>query len=316
MERVIRRNIIKLYTMAFFEAVMVITAVFVPLLQRHGLSMAEVMQTQAMFAFVVASCEVPSGVTWPICGAGRTPLFLERRCARSGSAGLSSPTALLIFLLMEFLLGVGMSLNSGADLALLYDSQNYLSRNGQPNKTTKLIARLVSMESLAAGLAGVATGILALWSLDLVVYAQALICLVPVGIALTLVEAPRVISVGSHAENALRIREAIIGQPLIPGIGSDPGNGGRCRHARFLAVSAILERPRDTGGLVRLYLGLPLRGCLNRRPFFELGRRPARFEEVTGPDRGGHIDGFCRHGARGTVGGACVSGSRSGCREG
>ena len=217
MERVIRRNIIKLYTMAFFEAVMVITAVFVPLLQRHGLSMAEVMQTQAMFAFVVASCEVPSGYLADLWGRKNTIVLGTALCA-IGFSWFIFADSFVDFLLMEFLLGVGMSLNSGADLALLYDSQNYLSRNGQPNKTTKLIARLVSMESLAAGLAGVATGILALWSLDLVVYAQALICLVPVGIALTLVEAPRVISVGSHAENALRIREAIIGQPLIPGI--------------------------------------------------------------------------------------------------
>ena len=63
-----------------------------------------------------------------------------------------------------------------------------------------------------------ATGVFALWSLDLVIYVQALICVVPFCIALTLVEAPRAVSVGSHAENALRIREVIVGQPLIPGI--------------------------------------------------------------------------------------------------
>ncbi len=217
MESAIQKNIIKLYAMAFFQATMVITAVFVPLVQRHGLSMAQVMQAQALFAFVVAVCEVPSGYLADLWGRKNTIVLGTVLCA-IGIVWFVVADSFVDFLLMEFILGIGMSLNSGADLALLYDSQSYLSRNGLPGRTSKLIARLVSMESLAAGLAGVATGFLALWSLDLVVYAQALICLVPVGIALTLVEAPRVVSVASHAENALRIREAIVGQPLVPGI--------------------------------------------------------------------------------------------------
>ena len=47
--------------MGFFHSFMVVIHVFVPLLQGYGLSMSEVLQTQAVFALTVAICEVPSG---------------------------------------------------------------------------------------------------------------------------------------------------------------------------------------------------------------------------------------------------------------
>ena len=47
--------------MGFFTGFMVVVPVFVPLLQGHGLSMTQVLQTQALFALTIALCEVPSG---------------------------------------------------------------------------------------------------------------------------------------------------------------------------------------------------------------------------------------------------------------
>ena len=61
MKRSLHNNIKIIYLMGFFHSFMVIIPLFVPLLQGYGLSMSQVLQTQAMFALTIALCEVPSG---------------------------------------------------------------------------------------------------------------------------------------------------------------------------------------------------------------------------------------------------------------
>ena len=72
MIRSLQNNIRTIYLMGFFQGFMVVLPIFVPLLQGHGLSMSEVLQTQAVFALTIALCEVPSGYiadTWGRRGA-------------------------------------------------------------------------------------------------------------------------------------------------------------------------------------------------------------------------------------------------------
>ena len=57
----VQGNIRKIYCMGFLQSFMVVIPVFVPLLQGYGLSMSQVLQTQAVFALTIAACEVPSG---------------------------------------------------------------------------------------------------------------------------------------------------------------------------------------------------------------------------------------------------------------
>ena len=61
MNRSLQNNIRTIYLLGFFQSFMVVIPVFVPLLQGYGLSMSQVLQTQAMFALTIALCEVPSG---------------------------------------------------------------------------------------------------------------------------------------------------------------------------------------------------------------------------------------------------------------
>jgi hypothetical protein len=79
------------------------------------------------------------------------------------------------FLVYEIFLGVGFSLISGADLALLYDTEVYLQERGLPGGAGagKSLSRLISVEAAASGIAGVVASILLLWSLDGVVLVQA-----------------------------------------------------------------------------------------------------------------------------------------------
>ncbi len=193
---------------------MVITAIYVPLLQSHGLTMSEVMQTQTLFALVVALGEVPSGYLADLWGRKNTIVAGAALCAL-GFALLTLANSYLDFMIYEFVLGIGICLISGADLALLYDSQNELNRRGYPGSNSRHIARLYSIEGFSGAIAAVLTGILVLWSLQLVLVVQALISLAPLVIAATLTEVPREISVGSHRSNAVRVKDAIVKQPMI-----------------------------------------------------------------------------------------------------
>ena len=69
-------NIIRtIYLMGFCHSFMVVIPVFVPLLQGYGLSMSQVLQTQAMFALTIALCEVPSGSIADLWGRRRAILL-------------------------------------------------------------------------------------------------------------------------------------------------------------------------------------------------------------------------------------------------
>ena len=134
MEKELEKNIVNLYGPSFFQNAMIVTAVFVPLMQRHGLSMSEVLQTQALFALVIAILEVPSGYMADLWGRKNT-LLTGSIFTVIAFVWLTAANNFTDFLVYECLMGIGISLNSGIDLALLYDSQNNLNRRQQKKPT-------------------------------------------------------------------------------------------------------------------------------------------------------------------------------------
>lgn len=154
MERALQKNITTIYWMSFFQSGMIVTAVFVPLLQRHGLSMAQVLQTQALFALVIALLEVPSGYLADLWGRKNTIVLGQALCTVA-FIRLLSADGFVDFLVYEALMGAGLSLCSGADLALLYDSQSALNESGGEHSAQpgRHIARLVAIEGYAGAAA-------------------------------------------------------------------------------------------------------------------------------------------------------------------
>ena len=217
MNRLLQNNIRTIYLMGFFHSFMVVIPVFVPLLQGHGLSMSEVLQTQAMFALTIALCEVPSGYiadTWGRRGA----ILLGAALNAVGFLSLLGADSFMDFVLYEVILGVGFSLISGADLALLYDTELYLQERGLPRGAGpgKSLSRLIAIEAAASGVAGVVASLLLLWSLDAVVLVQAFTGLLPLLLGLTLAEAPRPRRQGEHRHNARHIVDLLLfGKPVV-----------------------------------------------------------------------------------------------------
>ncbi len=206
MNRSLQNNIRTIYTMGFFHSFIVVVPVFVPLLQGYGLTMSQVLQTQAIFALTTALCEVPSGYIADVWGR-RPAILLGSVLNGLGFLSLLWADGFVDFLVYEAILGVGFSLISGADLALLYDTEVYLQERGLPGGTGagKSLSRLISVEAAAAGVAGIVASLMLLWSLEAVVILQAVVGFAPLLLGLALIEVPRRAVQGSHREHARRI---------------------------------------------------------------------------------------------------------------
>ncbi|MBT7719207.1 MAG: MFS transporter [Halieaceae bacterium] len=220
MKRSLENNIRAIYLLGFFTGFLVVVPVFVPLLQGYGLSMSQVMQTQALFALTIALCEVPSGYIADIWGR-RNAILVGSACNALGFFSLLWADSFIDFLIYEFILGVGFSLVSGADLALLYDTEVYLRERGIRGGpgASKSLSRLISVEAAASGVAGIAASLLLLWSMDGVVIVQAFTGFAPFLLALLLIEAPRPIAekeLNGHSDNARRIVDLLLfGKPVV-----------------------------------------------------------------------------------------------------
>ncbi len=204
MNRSLQNNITTIYMMGFFHSFMVLIPVFVPLLQGYGLSMSQVLQTQALFALTIAFCEVPSGYIADIWGR-RNAVILGSILNAIGFFLLLWADSFVDFLVYEIILGVGFSLISGADLALLYDTEVYLQAIGKGSGAGKSLSRLISIEAAASGIAGIVAGVLLIWSLDWVVWVQAFTGFLPLALGFFLVEPPRPKSRVNHKQNARHI---------------------------------------------------------------------------------------------------------------
>lgn len=216
MKNTLQKNITTIYWMTFFQCAMITTAVFVPLLQRHGLTMSQILQTQAVFAFVIAGFEVPSGYLADIWGRKNT-IIAGQLLIGLAFFLLVVADSFVDFLLYEIMMGLGMSLCSGADLALIYDSQIALnSKNkGSVVNPGMHISRLVSLEGWAGAISAILATVLTLWSLDWILWVQALIAVLAFYCSLHLVEAPRETSALGHQENIRKVAATLFQNRLI-----------------------------------------------------------------------------------------------------
>lgn len=176
--------------------------------QQHGLSMFDVMALQAIFAGALAALEVPSGYAADrlgrkralVAGVALDWLGVVCYCASSGYSG---------FLAAELLMAAGISLVSGADEALLYDSLVQLERQ---SAFSRIWGRVRFGEMAFAAVGCVAGGCLAARGYRLPFYVAAVLELGAVLIALSLHEPARRSKQPGEGVGLLRsLRESLIG---------------------------------------------------------------------------------------------------------
>ncbi len=138
-----QRNIYLIYTLrALFSSIALVIPTIVTFWQSCGLSIFQVFVLEAFFAIMVVVGEVPSGYLADLLGrkraiiAGGICLFIaESLYCVSQNFGH--------FLIIEALMGIGLSLLSGADEALMYDS---LAEHGQEVTFSRHWGRAATLE--------------------------------------------------------------------------------------------------------------------------------------------------------------------------
>jgi hypothetical protein len=118
------------------------------------MSVTTMLSVQAFFGFVIALCEFPSGYVADRLGH-RTALVSGSAIVLLGWCFYSVANSLLSVIAAESVLGVGFSLISGADSALLYES---LLQRGQEQRFATWYARMRFYGQLAEGSASLAAG--------------------------------------------------------------------------------------------------------------------------------------------------------------
>ena len=210
----LRANVGRTLWLGFFKAFLVIMPVAVPFFQSKGLSMQEVFSLQALFALVVMLTEAPSGYLADLIG--------RRRCLILGFAFSGVGYSLLLVVdgfwtlaLFETALAISYSLTSGADLALLYDTE--LARGSSDRRQRQVVGKLYAVSTLSQAAAGVACSLLLLWgTLGGVVAAQVLVGWLPLLFAVRLREPPVArLSAEGHMANMVRITRHLLRGKMV-----------------------------------------------------------------------------------------------------
>ncbi len=201
-------NLLRTLWLGFFQVFLVFMPIAVPFFQSKGLSMAEVFVLQAFFGFVVLITEVPSGYLADLIGRKST-LVVGAAIAGVGHSLLLVADGFWGLAMFELALGIAHSLISGADIAILYDTELALGRGEQAQR--QVVGRLYGFRTVSESIAAVLCSVLLLHSVELVVFVQAAAGWVPLILALLLVEPPgERLSSDDHLGNMTEICRALL----------------------------------------------------------------------------------------------------------
>lgn len=178
-----RLCLLRALQMALFP--MAILSVF--LHERIAFDVTEIMLLQATFGLAVALFEFPSGYLADRLGYRRCLIVACVLWTIAWSI-YGSATSWPQVVLAELLLGVGMSMVSGCDTAMMYET---LLADGREQQFARWSGRMVFYGQLAEGAAALTAGWLFACAVAWPFYAQALASALALVVALTLVEPAR-----------------------------------------------------------------------------------------------------------------------------
>ena len=198
------RNAKLLYGFSFSWMFIPVIPVFVPYITRTGLSMQEFLELQAIFGLAVAILEVPSGYLADIWGR-RNTIIVGCIASGLGFSYLLFCETYWEFIVYELLLALSLSMKSGADLSLLYDSIA-ISHKEDRAVLQKVVSWKHFFTLSAEAVSAVLGGMLAAISLQAVAIANAFTGWVPLAIVMFVKEAPiERMSASKHWDNLKEI---------------------------------------------------------------------------------------------------------------
>ncbi len=152
----------------------------------NGMSMREVFQLQAVYSLTLMFFEIPTGYFADKAGR-KTSILLGSLLGVTGYLIYSSSFGFWNLAVAEVALGIGQSLVSGADSAMLYDT---LIAGHVSDKYLRYEGKVTSVGNFAEALAGIIGGLLALGSLRTPFYVQTAVAAIALPASLLLVEPP------------------------------------------------------------------------------------------------------------------------------
>jgi MFS family permease len=154
---VVKRNIPLLYLIKVAKWFMLYIPVIYLFYEENNFKVTELFLLHAIYSIVIAFLEVPSGYFADVFGR-KLSLVIGALFGTIGFGVYSFSYGLAGFIAAEVLLGIGQSLFSGADSAILYDT--LLSENKE-KQYMKYEGRITATGNIAEALAGLLVSILA-----------------------------------------------------------------------------------------------------------------------------------------------------------
>ena len=182
----LKRNLAALYLVKVAKWMNLVMPVIVLFYKSNGMTMQDIFTLQALYSVTLMVFEIPTGYFADIAGR-RTSILTGSFFGFAGYLIYSLSSGFWPFVAAETILGIGMSLVSGADSAMLYDS---LASTGVSVKYTRYEGRITSIGNFAEALAGITGGLLAAISLRTPFLFQAGIAFLAVPAAIMLREPP------------------------------------------------------------------------------------------------------------------------------
>lgn len=204
-----RKNLLKLNAYSFFQTFLVLIPVIVPYWQGKGISLQEVFILQAIFGFTLIAFDVPAGYAADLLGRKKM-MILGSLISAIGFQFLWFSDTFFEFVIYEIILAIGLSFQSGCDIAILYST---LAKLDLKTRTAKYLGRRMTSNTAGEGCAALLGGVLALVSLDLPAYVTAITAWMPLLISLTVFEPEdKKLERNSHFHNMVQIKKALFGQ--------------------------------------------------------------------------------------------------------
>lgn len=167
---------------------MLIMPIVILFYEDNGLNPFYIFLLQGIYSIAIVGFEIPSGYFADVLGRKKTLVF-GSILGFLGYLVYSVSYGFTGFLIAEIILGLGQSLISGADSAMLYDTLIVQKRK---NEYLKLEGRVISIGNFAEAIAGIVGGLLAVISFRTPYIIQTVVAFVAIPAALSLVEPQRI----------------------------------------------------------------------------------------------------------------------------
>ena len=202
------KNVRLLYGFSFFDPFMIVIPVWVPYLATQGITMRQFMELQAVFAIVIFLGEVPTGLLSDLWGRKKTLLVGSTLKAISFSL-LPLWHSYEGFLFYHLTMGIALSMISGGDVALLYDS--YLAAGGERSRGTALLGNMKLAGQTGAAVSALLGGAVVTLSYGHLLWANAILSWIPALLVLAVTEPPVAAKRGkARAEGFREVVSAIL----------------------------------------------------------------------------------------------------------